>query len=376
MENSNLQTEILVKQESQQNAKGLVSRILTILLTLFFFLPWFTFRACNMTYEYSGYKTVIFQPSNDIIDIGKKMSKFDKDLSDKNDVEASNKSWVVNDFTIISYVAVLIALMLLLAIFYSYFKYNEKAITISSSVKSLLFLIIIAILFYDKSNIPTESKGMFEINVEFGLILSFIISTIMIFNKKIESGLIISDPNSIVTKMHEIFQKKFIGFIGIGIMILGLLLAFLSGGLKIGSSEDSVLDDKSKLEDNNSNYDINKKELELKQKELELKEKEFKLKEQELNKQNQTYNQSGVPGNYPEASLTYLNRSDLAGMSKYSLKIMRNEIFARHGYIFKTYEMRNYFSNQSWYIPRYDNVDEFLTSIEKANIDLIKSFEQ
>lgn len=111
------------------------------------------------------------------------------------------------------------------------------------------------------------------------------------------------------------------------------------------------------------------------QKELELKEKELKLKEEELNRQKQSNRQSNVPGNYPEASTRYLSSSELAGVSKYSLRIMRNEIFARHGYIFKTDEMRNHFFNQSWYIPLYDNVDGLLTPIEKANINLIKSFE-
>ena len=121
-----------------------------------------------------------------------------------------------------------------------------------------------------------------------------------------------------------------------------------------------------------------KRELDLKQKELDLKEKELERKEissQEAvtNTIPQTY--SGARGMYMFASSTSLSSNDLRGYSKWDLKIMRNEIFARHGYIFKTPEMKSYFAGQSWYVPLYDNVDHLLTRTEKQNIQLIKSFE-
>ncbi len=53
------------------------------------------------------------------------------------------------------------------------------------------------------------------------------------------------------------------------------------------------------------------------------------------------------------------------------LDIMRNEIFAEYGYTFKTEKWRKYFSNESWYTPRFENVDDQLTEIDKANIKLI-----
>jgi hypothetical protein len=54
---------------------------------------------------------------------------------------------------------------------------------------------------------------------------------------------------------------------------------------------------------------------------------------------------------------------------------MRNEIFARHGYIFKTNDMKLYFESQAWYSPKYEDVTSFLTEIEKGNIELIKRYE-
>lgn len=69
--------------------------------------------------------------------------------------------------------------------------------------------------------------------------------------------------------------------------------------------------------------------------------------------QNKSSTTSGAyNGIFPQASSRYLMTDEIYGLSKWDLKIMRNEIFARHGYIFQTDEMRNYFSGKSWYYPR------------------------
>lgn len=53
------------------------------------------------------------------------------------------------------------------------------------------------------------------------------------------------------------------------------------------------------------------------------------------------------------------------------LDLMRNEIFADYGYIFKSDKWKEHFSAQGWYKPRFDNVDDRLTEIDKANIQVI-----
>ena len=53
-----------------------------------------------------------------------------------------------------------------------------------------------------------------------------------------------------------------------------------------------------------------------------------------------------TPGIYPEGSTRYINENDLSGLDSWDLKVFRNEIYARHGYIFNTSEMVNYFSKQ------------------------------
>lgn len=87
-------------------------------------------------------------------------------------------------------------------------------------------------------------------------------------------------------------------------------------------------------------------------------------------------NYSGIPGRFPQTSERYLTSNDLIGLTQWDLKIMRNEIYARHGYIFQKDDMRQYFTSQSWYQPLYNNVDAQLSAIEKSNIYLIKDFEQ
>ncbi len=53
------------------------------------------------------------------------------------------------------------------------------------------------------------------------------------------------------------------------------------------------------------------------------------------------------------------------------LDIMRNEIFASYGYRFKGKEWQDYFGKKKWYQPRFDNVDDQLTEIDRHNIDLL-----
>jgi len=89
---------------------------------------------------------------------------------------------------------------------------------------------------------------------------------------------------------------------------------------------------------------------------------------------------TSINGKFPQASFQILTSNDLEKLNRTELKIMRNEIFARHGYVFKSAEMINYFNNQEWYtrIPKLkenDDVLKWLTAIEKKNIKLISSYE-
>lgn len=80
-------------------------------------------------------------------------------------------------------------------------------------------------------------------------------------------------------------------------------------------------------------------------------------------------------GDYPFCSSEILTSDILNNFEKAELKIMRNEIFARYGYKFKTNKMKKYFESKNWYKGEYDNVNNKLTDLEKINIELIKFFE-
>lgn len=81
-------------------------------------------------------------------------------------------------------------------------------------------------------------------------------------------------------------------------------------------------------------------------------------------------------GEYPMASSKLLTEDEVANLMKEELEIMRNEIFARHGYCFKKKNLREQFESKDWYIPNTTDVKVDLTEIEKKNIALIKRYEK
>lgn len=60
-------------------------------------------------------------------------------------------------------------------------------------------------------------------------------------------------------------------------------------------------------------------------------------------------------------------------LSAADLEFMINELYAYKGMKFTDTELTNYFSQFSWYKPKYKNVDNKLTDIEKTNIRMIKN---
>lgn len=75
------------------------------------------------------------------------------------------------------------------------------------------------------------------------------------------------------------------------------------------------------------------------------------------------------------ASNKILKAEDLKNLRKLDLEIIRNTIFARHGYIFKNPKARQFFDSVDWYVPVNNDIEKELTTVEKQNIKLIKRFE-
>ena len=87
---------------------------------------------------------------------------------------------------------------------------------------------------------------------------------------------------------------------------------------------------------------------------------------------------SGKTSRFDFASENVLYSGILGWFTKKELQLMRNEIYARHGYQFSTPEMKEYFSRCPWYSPRGNNnaVVAELSETEQLNIQQIKRAEK
>lgn len=88
------------------------------------------------------------------------------------------------------------------------------------------------------------------------------------------------------------------------------------------------------------------------------------------------YVYNGTPGDFPQASDRRLKDKDLEGLNAQQLRLMRNEIMARHGYCFKNEELKAHFNAKPWYSGLFKDVDVSLTDIERKNLKLIKAHEK
>ncbi|MDS0525938.1 YARHG domain-containing protein [Clostridium sp. SHJSY1] len=79
---------------------------------------------------------------------------------------------------------------------------------------------------------------------------------------------------------------------------------------------------------------------------------------------------------FPDSDRVLLTEDKLTDLPLKTLELGRNEIFARHGYVFKTDELKKYFTEKSWYKenPNFKSEND-LTGTETKNIALIKSIE-
>lgn len=83
----------------------------------------------------------------------------------------------------------------------------------------------------------------------------------------------------------------------------------------------------------------------------------------------------------PYSSTYRYTRSDLSKLSVWGLYIARNEIPARHGYIFGRSDLKSYFGGKSWYRgtltpEQFVSQEGILNSIEEANVNTILALER
>ncbi len=82
---------------------------------------------------------------------------------------------------------------------------------------------------------------------------------------------------------------------------------------------------------------------------------------------------------FPNSDSVYLTENDLDGLSQWELRIARNEIYARHGCVFKDESLQQYFDNCDWYEPINISAadgNDLLNEIEKVNAKFIRNYEE
>lgn len=66
---------------------------------------------------------------------------------------------------------------------------------------------------------------------------------------------------------------------------------------------------------------------------------------------------------------------ELEKLDDKKIELIKNEIYARHGYIFTNQALKKYFESFSWYKPNDDYSPKLLNQTEKANLKIIKKFQ-
>ena len=88
-----------------------------------------------------------------------------------------------------------------------------------------------------------------------------------------------------------------------------------------------------------------------------------------------------LSGDYvlPGSDTRLISESELTGLTDWEIRVARNEIYARHGLMFKTQALQDHFNSKSWYhgtIAAGTDIGYLLNDTEKKNISTITSYEK
>ena len=82
-----------------------------------------------------------------------------------------------------------------------------------------------------------------------------------------------------------------------------------------------------------------------------------------------------LPGDMELFERKTISESMLQGLSLHELRLLRNEVYARHGRQFKAEWLQQYFFGQPWYTPDENFKDEELSGSDKLNVETIVRYE-
>ena len=82
-----------------------------------------------------------------------------------------------------------------------------------------------------------------------------------------------------------------------------------------------------------------------------------------------------LPGDMQFFENRTISEQMLHGLSLHELRLLRNEIYARHGRMFRAEWLQQYFFFQPWYAPDENFKDEQLSGNDKLNVETIVKYE-
>ncbi len=143
---------------------------------------------------------------------------------------------------------------------------------------------------------------------------------------------------------------------------------------EVGEKSVEKVQDTKKMEDPNKEFQYTKEE-------LREKDREQKQINKQEKKENFLKNNLKIRGDYLALQDSYLFENSsteklhiyqIDGFDEESLALARNEIFARHGYIFSKASYKDYFQNKTWYTPS-KKLDEIkLSEVEQYNVKYLE----
>ena len=77
---------------------------------------------------------------------------------------------------------------------------------------------------------------------------------------------------------------------------------------------------------------------------------------------------------FPHSSQRKLTVDEVTGLGEDVAQDAINEIYARHGYVFKTKSIQKYYESRSWYHKNYNFSESDLSEIESYNIGLLRKY--
>ena len=104
-------------------------------------------------------------------------------------------------------------------------------------------------------------------------------------------------------------------------------------------------------------------------------------------KSTETYSQDMATSEYvlPDSDMRYLEWEEVEALANYGgkdlIRLAVNEMYARHGFVFKKPKNQEYFERKSWYYPQPGLTDSYVkehlfNDYEKANLEMLLKVEK